>query len=191
MRKVPEIPFPLSTWPHAVVQAVLAVVCSWVLKDVADAVGLAIFLNYLSAVKNGMNGWYLLAVAWLIYVFLLGELVVRRSQGLAAKLSPEKPWAFHLATGCMVVVFWYALFVLIECVLFRVAIGFYPTSEKDKLPFYLGYAHTFVAHSAFMLVILMGEFLRQLIYRKRMQQWWHEYTLQRQNPKEEMDGEIS
>jgi hypothetical protein len=185
MRKVPEIPFPLSVWPHAVMQAVM-VIFAVILGEKAMGSGISQRVDQVSAITNGMSGWYLLAIAWLVHVFLLGEVVVRRSQNLASAMFPKQPWGFHILTGISVVLAWYALFVLMECVLFRVAIGTYPL-ETEKVPFYQGFAHTFIAHAPMMLVIVAGEILRQGIYRKRMHRWLQERTLQRLKPATEID----
>jgi hypothetical protein len=128
-----------------------------------------------------LSGWYLPVVLWLVFVLLLGELVVRRSQGLAAFCFPKNRWAFRLVTMAGVTLLLHALFVLLECILFWVVAAAYPL-DFGPIRFYEGLMLTWLADLPLMAVFVAGEALRQILYRQAMQDWQHTSLMRKQAP---------
>lgn len=184
MRKIPEITFPISVWPHLLVQFLTCCLYLFLLKP----------QNYLPSIAQritvlvSLSGWYLPVIVWLMFVLLLGELAVRKSQSWAARLAPKSTLAFRTITFLFSIVLMYSLFVLLECVLFWVVAARYPL-DFGPIRFYEGLWKTWLADTPMLLIFSLGEVLRQLIYHNVIREW-HLTTGLRSGPRSFNEDEL-
>lgn len=187
MRKVPDVPFPVSMWPHALVQVATFCLYIGIFRDLGYWPSVDRRLEGLSL----LSGWYLPVILWLVFVLLLGELVVRQAQAGAVWVFPRYIWGFRILVSLLVIPLMHSLFVLLECVLFWVVAASYPL-DFGPIRFYQGLRLTFMADAPLMLVFAMGEALRQWWYAQAMSQWHLEKRLRRERPSvDAQDEELS
>jgi hypothetical protein len=166
MRKVTEISFPISVWPHLWVQLITCCLYVFLLRPEGYFPSISERLTSLVT----LSGWYLPIILWLMFVLLLGELAVRKSQSWAVKLAPQSPLAFRTITFLFLIVLMHSLFVLLECVLFWVVAARYPLGFAP-MRFYEGLWRTWLADAPLLLLFGIGEVLRQFFYRHTMREW--------------------
>lgn len=184
MRKVPEIAFPFSIWPQLLVQVIAFSSCVFVptLSEFFPEIG-----HRISALIP-VSGWGLPIVLWLVLILLLGELVIRRAQTWAVNGAAGNWIVFRILTLLGFVLVFYSLFVLLECVLFWVLIGGFPQNLQPIL-FTEGLWRTWLSDAPWIVVIAIGEVLRQLIFREALQNW-HQIKMLRKTVRHVNEDEL-
>ncbi|MBP6721544.1 MAG: hypothetical protein KA239_04435 [Bacteroidia bacterium] len=174
MRKHPEIAFPFTIWPHLMVQAVLV----GIYFIVFEPQGWFAEIGSRWSTLSSSSGGYLPLILWLVFVLLIGEWIVRKAQILAATLSAQNILGFRFLTLLMVILMFYTLFVLLECVLFWVVAKRAPI-DFGPIGFVEAFGRMWVADVAATSIFAMGEILRQFLYRETMQSWHHTQLLRK------------
>ena len=170
-RKVPEIPFPITFWPHALVQAGLAIavaVGGWESKG--------FFSNLISIA--GAAGPLGISILWIAFLLLVFEAVARRSQRFALGMFPGSDAAFRITAGVLATVMAYAVFVVFLAVLSRI-MGTWQLAKWGHIPFYEICWRLLRAETPLLTVFAVGESLRQLMYAGAISRWRNAILLRR------------
>lgn len=186
MRNVPEIKFPISILPHALVQVAALGVFVWLLKDQGMLPAVTNRLQAFVPDGSGLRGWYLPVLTWLVLGLLLGELVLRKIQAIAATIFPNSRVGFRLLTLLLVPPSFHLLFVTMECTWFWVSPKAYP-AEFGSIHFYQGLIRTFVADAGMIAVFGLGEMLRQIWYNSAIDAWHKARRLRKQQVLEPLE----
>jgi hypothetical protein len=166
MKQLPDPPLPATFWPHAFLQMSAFVGYMLLLEPQGIFPRLQIRLGELGAA----TGWGLPFVVWIVFVFLIVERLIRLSQHWATLVYPfQKGWFNALTTLCAVPMMFVA-FVALECVLYFMALGRYPMQFGADL-FRQGFLLTLQSDAPLLIVLLLGELLRQGVYRHAIAKW--------------------
>ena len=172
MKNRQEPPFPATFWPHALLQMLVFVVYMLVLEPLGVFPGMRLLLGELEAAV----GWGLPFVVWLVFIFLVVEQLIRLTQRWAAMAFPFKLAAHVFVQILMVVPMMFIAFVVLQCVLFFMAVGHYPLT-RGPVWFEQGFWLTIEAELPLMVLIAVGEVLRHAVYRGWIMKWHHERGL--------------
>lgn len=167
-----EPPLPATFWPHAFLQMLVFVVYMLALEPMGIFPTVRLLLGELEAAV----GWGMPFVVWLVYVFLVGEQLIRLTQRWAAMVFPFRRSAFVFMQILMVVPMMFITFVALQCVLFFMAVGHYPLA-RGPVWFEQGFWLTIEAELPLMVLIALGEVLRHALYSTWILKWYHDRGL--------------
>jgi hypothetical protein len=172
MKKLIEPPMPVTFWPHALLQMLVFVVYVLALESMGIFPTLQTRLGELES----SVGWWLPFVIWILYVFLLGEIITRVTQRWASNVFPDQRWPFIFLSIMLALPLMFTVFVAWECLLFFVAMGRFPLNY-GRIGIFEAFGKSLRADAPFLLVLLLGELLRHWIYAGWIRKWHHERGL--------------
>lgn len=174
MSEKPHRAFNLSFWPHALVQMIAFLLLFLGRNEIA-------FLNEIwQKVGKLFEAEFVFAslLVWILFSFLLSEVLIIQSQKLAVVLFSNQRIGFGILVFALVSASMYFLSIALICMLFLAITGQYPLDNK-AMWFSEGYIITIKAAWNLWLVFGLGEILRQLIYRKSIDNWRRQYFLRK------------
>jgi hypothetical protein len=172
VKKLHEPPLIATFWPHALLQMLTLMLYLLLLEP----------RGYLHAVQVRLAdlelsvGWGLPFSLWLVFVFLLVEVITRQSQRFAASIFPFQKLSFVFLSALVAIPALYLTFVGMECVLSFVALGRYPV-YFGPIYFRQGFWLTVLNDWPILLIMGAGEISRHILYRSSIGQWHHERGL--------------
>ena len=100
---------------------------------------------------------------WLLFTFLLTELLVRQLQRSAAKLFPNSLFGFRLFQILLIPVALFVTWIAIECMVFLAVTGHY-AKDFGPIRFSEGFGLTLWSELPLMVVFLLAELIRQIVF---------------------------
>jgi hypothetical protein len=166
MRRIVQQQFPLSFWPHALVQIVgIGAIVLWM--QAGNFYATEMVDNFRA--MHMLWGWGVPVLLWFVYAFLLTELILGKAQLFAAQLLPGHFGAFRWVAAVVAFPILYVLFVSIEAVLIAVMLG--NTGQTGHVWFSSRWLQGFIGDWPMAIVLILGEVLRQWIFGKALRKW--------------------
>ncbi len=168
----------MTFWVHALVQLIA---------------GLAIFLlinvhplltqiQVQGEVLFAKVTWLSVTFVWMLFTFLLTELLLKQTRQFAARIFSKSRFGFVLFHILVAPILLYIVLIALECMLFLAITGYYPI-ETGPIRFYQGFGLTLTHNWPLLIVLCLGEVLRQLIFAKKIKSWLNDYALRLNPPK--------